>query len=86
MTEIQGKQFAARLQQAMDDLEMSLTDLARLSKVDKSAISRYLKGSYLPKQVNLSRLADALHVDEGWLMTGVKQKANKYGPSLPSGR
>lgn len=34
MTEIQGKQFAARLQQAMDDLEMSLTDLARLSKVD----------------------------------------------------
>lgn len=85
MTEIQGKQFAARLQQAMNDLEMSLTDLARQSKVDKSAISRYLRGSYLPKQVNLSRLADALHVDEGWLMTGVKQKVNKYGPTLPAG-
>lgn len=86
MTEIQGKQFAARLQQAMEDLEMSLTDLARLSGVDKSAVSRYLRGSYLPKQNNLSKLADALHVDEGWLMTGVRQKQSRFAETLPAGR
>lgn len=78
-----------RLKEIMISREISISDLSRLSGVDKAAISRYLKGTYLPKQHNLSRLARVLHVDEGWLMTGVKQKDPHYPNSdigLPAAR
>lgn len=70
--------LADRLKEAMEKREMGVSDLARLSGVDKSAVSRYMKGSYIPKQRNLSRLARVLHVDEGWLMSGVQQRDSHY--------
>lgn len=65
--------FKSRLRKALDDAGITASDLSRLSGVGKSDISHYLKGSYLPKQDKCYSLAKALHVDPGWLMTGVTQ-------------
>ena len=65
--------FKSRLRKALDDAGITASDLSRLSGVGKSDISHYLKGSYLPKQDKCYLLAKALHVDPGWLMTGVQQ-------------
>nr|DAG49945.1 MAG TPA: hypothetical protein [Bacteriophage sp.] len=70
--------LADRLKAVMAEKEIGVSDLAKLSGVDKAAISRYLKGAYLPKQHNLSKLSRVLRVDEGWLISGVLQKNSPY--------
>lgn len=51
-------------------------DLSNATGIDKSSISRYLNGDYVPKQRRLTKIARALNADEGWLLTGVDQKRN----------
>lgn len=73
--------FKNRLRKALEDAGITASDLSRLSGVGKGDISHYLKGSYLPKQDKCYLLAKALHVDPGWLMTGVVQveESDPYG-------
>jgi len=66
--------FQRRLQKAIEDKNITASELSRLSGVGKSDISNYLKGKYLPKQDKCYLLANALNVDPGWLMTGVEQQ------------
>ena len=60
--------FAHRLQIAMKKENLTPTELANESKLDKSLISNYLSGNYKPKQNRLIILAECLNVNELWLM------------------
>lgn len=65
--------FSERLKACMEEMDIKPSELSKLTGIDKSSISRYLKGDYVPKQLKITALADALHVDPGWLFTGVKK-------------
>ena len=63
-------EFQYRLLKAIADKRISASDLSRETGIDKSALSNYINGKYLPKQDKCYLLARALDVDPGWLMTG----------------
>lgn len=58
---------ANRIKLAMENAGMRQADLARKAKIDKGALSHYLKGKYEPKSDIINRLAIALGVSEMWL-------------------
>lgn len=62
--------FAARLSKAMEDKDITASELSRLSGVGKPDIHCYLIGKYMPKQKKCLALANALNVDFNWLMFG----------------
>ena len=79
--------FQERLLKALNEREMSASELSRLCGVGKSDISNYLNGKYLPKQDKVYLIAQALNVDPGWLMTGVEQKYDENeGPRTDEAR
>lgn len=47
---------------------MRQIDLSEKTGIPKSAISQYCAGSFKPKQKRLFKIAQALGVDEAWLM------------------
>lgn len=47
---------------------MKQAELVELTGIGKSSISTYLRGSYIPKQKNIYKMAKALNVNEAWLM------------------
>lgn len=63
-----NEQFHKRLREAMLIRDMQQVDLVEKTGIAKSAISAYVNGEYLPKQINTHKIAQALRVDEGWLM------------------
>ena len=60
--------FASRLSLALKEKNIKPVDLANKTGVDKSSISHYLSGNYVPKSDKLIRLAEVLDVNETWLM------------------
>ena len=60
--------FANRLKQAMNIRNLKQIDIVNKTKIDKTLLNKYLKGISEPKQDNLSTLAEALDVNEVWLM------------------
>ena len=60
--------FRQRLAEALAAKGMRQKDLCRLTNTPKSAMSLYLSGGYEPRADRLIILADALAVDELWLM------------------
>lgn len=77
--------FADRLKTLLINADMRPIDLSIITKIDKSSISRYLKGDYIPKQRKLTKIAQALNANEGWLLTGVEQKGPESSINLPPG-
>jgi len=59
--------FVERLQQRLDEMDISRTKLAKLSGVTTSAISAYMYSARMPRAAELSRLAAALGVSMDWL-------------------
>lgn len=57
-----------RLREALTTRNMLPIELSRLSGIGKSAISQYLSGKVTPKQDKIYKLAQALKVNESWLM------------------
>ena len=57
-----------RLKEAMDLHDMKQADLAEKGEFDKGQLSSWLSGKYKPRQINISKLADILSVNEAWLM------------------
>jgi transcriptional regulator with XRE-family HTH domain len=74
------KDFKERLKSAIQEKNITASELSRISGVGKADISNYMNGKYLPKQDKVFMLAKALGVDPGWLMTGVEQKAEDEEP------
>lgn len=60
--------FADRLSKVLKEKNMKPIRLAEHTGISKSAISQYLSGSFVPKHAYVSIIADALGVDEFWLM------------------
>lgn len=59
---------ATRISKALSIRGMRQVDLAEKTGIPKSAISQYCSGSFKPKQKRLFLIAEALKVDEAWLM------------------
>ncbi len=60
--------FADRLRTAMSSAGLKAIDLHERTGISKASISEYLSGNYEPKQKNVYRLAEALHVAPSYLM------------------
>lgn len=60
--------IASRLRTALELRGMKQAELVELTGIGKSSISTYLRGSYIPKQKNIYKMAKALNVNEAWLM------------------
>lgn len=57
-----------RIKEALEIRGMKQAELAEKTGIDKGQLSSYLSGRYKPKQANLRLIANALSVDEAWLM------------------
>lgn len=60
--------FSNRLSIAIKQKGITQAELSRRTKIGRNSISDYLKGKYEAKQDNVYLLADALDVNEAWLM------------------
>lgn len=60
--------FSSRLKQVMDERNMSQSELSALTGIGKPSISQYLSGKNEPKQEKTKKIAEALQVNDGWLM------------------
>lgn len=60
--------FAERLNMALLMRGKKQIDLVQATKVNKSTISRYLRGEREPKSVALFKIAGFLEVSEAWLL------------------
>lgn len=59
---------ADRLRKALTLKGMRQSELCRITKIPKSAISQYLSGDFEPKQNRVYLIAKTLDVSEAWLM------------------
>lgn len=60
--------FQNRLKKAMSIRNIKQIDLVNKTNLDKTLINKYLSGASNPRQRKLTILADALDVNEIWLM------------------
>lgn len=60
--------FQNRLKKSMDIRNLKQVDLVHKTNLDKTLINKYLAGIMKAKQDKLTILADALNVNEVWLM------------------
>lgn len=57
-----------RIRELLDILNISQTDFCKRAGLNKSALSNYLNGDRLPRQDQISKIADAFDVNPAWLM------------------
>lgn len=59
--------FPERLSYALQARSKSQKDIAMILECDKSSITNYIKGKYIPKPDAVKRIADYLSVNMMWL-------------------
>jgi len=62
------KDISDRIKEAMSIRNLRQAEIVERTGINKGALSSYLSGRYKPKQENIYRLAEALNVNEAWLM------------------
>lgn len=62
------EEIRIRIKTALEQRNMMPVELARLSGISKGSISKYLKGTVLPKQNAIGAMAKALKVSPTWLL------------------
>lgn len=62
------KEIKERIKEALDIRNMTASDLAKKSKINKGAISKYINGLVIPKQSAIGEMSKALSVSPAWLM------------------
>ena len=75
---------AERIKIALTIKGMKQSDLCRLTKIPKSALSQYISGAFEPKQDRIYLMAQALNVSEAWLMgldVPMERQVKKSSPS-----
>lgn len=60
--------IAKRISEGLSMRGIKQADLVAATGIGKSSISTYLSGEYEPKQKNIYKIAQALDVNEAWLM------------------
>jgi transcriptional regulator with XRE-family HTH domain len=71
---------AERIKRTLYIKGMKQSDLCRLTKIPKSALSQYISGAFEPKQDRIYLMAQALNVSEAWLM-GLDVPMDRKNPS-----
>ena len=74
------EEFKVRLREALNARGMRPAELSRRSGISEATLSQYLHGYCEPKSKKIGILADALQVDEGWLI-GFDTPMERYDPS-----
>lgn len=62
------KAISERIKEALSIRNMKQSELVEKTQIGKSSISTYISGAYEPKQRNIYKIAEALDVNEAWLM------------------
>lgn len=79
--------FSKRLNLAMQNSKITQTELCLKTGIPKSAMSQYLSGAFEPKHDRLYILAQALHVNEAWLMgydvPKTPERPKEHGVKIP---
>ena len=78
---------AERIKKTLYIKGMKQSDLCRLTKIPKSALSQYISGAFEPKQDRIYLMAQALNVSEAWLMgldVPMERQVKKTSPSEPN--
>ena len=80
--------FGDRLREAMEKEKLTASELAKITGIGKNLISYYINGKCIGKQDKIYLLAKALHVDPGWLITGVqpRKRQENYQPETEEAR
>lgn len=60
--------IAERILQAMNEKSVTQAELSNRTGINRGTLNAYVKGRYEPKQKNISKIAHALGVTEGWLL------------------
>ena len=75
---------AERIKTALTIKGIKQSDLCRLTKIPKSALSQYISGAFEPKQDRIYLMSQALNVSEAWLMgldVPMERQVKKGSPS-----
>lgn len=62
------KEIKNRIAKALEVRDMTAAELSKKSGIGKGSISKYLKGTVIPKQTAIYQMAQALDVNPGWLL------------------
>lgn len=62
------KTISERIKEGLEIRGLKQADLVNLTGISKGALSSYIAGTYEPKQRNIYKIAEALDVNEAWLM------------------
>lgn len=73
--------ISSRLKKLMKEKGISLNRLAELSGINKGNLSRYVSGESQPRQTSIHKLAQALDVDEVWIMGLSEDRKQENGTS-----
>lgn len=76
-------EFFEQLQKAMKIRGITQNELCRRTGIPKSAMSQYVSGKFKPKQTRTYLIAQALNVNESWLMGFDSEPMDKVKRSLP---
>lgn len=57
-----------RLNEALQVRNMSRSELAEKSGINKGTISRYLRGETIPRSLAIGKLAQVLNVNPAWIL------------------
>ena len=57
-----------RLNEAMQKRGITATELAKLTGLNKSSVSRYLTGENIPRSLAIGKLAQALRINPAWIL------------------
>ncbi|MVX63123.1 helix-turn-helix domain-containing protein [Clostridium chromiireducens] len=60
--------ISERIKKGLEIRGMKQSELVEKTGIGKSSISTYISGAYEPKQKNIYKIAEALDVNEAWLM------------------
>lgn len=72
-----------RLNEALKLRKMTAAELAKLTGLNKSSVSRYLSGSSIPRSLAIGKMAQALHVSPAWVLGySVPMEAEEVKPVM----
>lgn len=62
------KNFAARLNKAMQQQQITQSELCAKTGISRSTMSQYCSGAFRPRETKLRQIAKALGIKEAWLL------------------
>lgn len=77
-----GSSLASRLQQTMDEIDVTIGHLAELTGLSKETIIKYLQNDNVtPKRNEIKSICNALNINEAWLLGHQYIGKNRKAPA-----